>query len=669
MFRTGDVSGASIRPDPGRPRRWRLAAVVAAVSLVATGLLVTTTASPSQAQALPPGYYEVPCPGYDEAFAGFVHRGYAVYKYQPVAVREVFDVAYGRPIDNLNSSTPRTVELTTSTTRTFSTEVTKVTESSSSFSIGFGVNTKTSIGTSLKRSVSEKVTDTIQTAIGLKTTYTVPPFTEELAEYGVQAYDVDMNVQVIFRLDDFASNRCFKRNDAPDFGATVHAPTVNEGWRFHQFRRPEVSSVVNPGSGMSPDDMQAGSVVTVNGDYFRPGADEVRVSQDGTTHTIRTGSFGWRDNENQIQVSLPASLRPGPATVRVFSEGRESCSRVVPEECRSSGFPVNLVDVAPRVNSVLNPNVPEGQPYTTENILPGSLVAIFGDRFTPGGDRVVVTQDGQDHTIQSGSLHWYDGPNQVNATLPTNLHAGPAEVRVVNVNGRRSAPSTITIADTRPRIISVVNPNGGYTPENIQPNTMVTIFGDRFRAGEDKVAIIQGTRQFLVQAGSLHWYDGPSGGGASPGPHQINFVLPAGLLPGEADVYVRNSQGNSDPTTIQVVDVPPEIRPNGVLNPAAQDVLGNWTAEDMRSGVLVAVFGDRFTSGGDKVLVTQGVNQFVVQAGSLHWYDGPSGSPTSPGSQQINFVLPAGLQPGPAEVRVLNVNGRQSEPAPITIVP
>jgi uncharacterized protein (TIGR03437 family) len=297
-------------------------------------------------------------------------------------------------------------------------------------------------------------------------------------------------------------------------------------------------------------------------------------------------------------------------------------------------------------------------------------VAIFGDRFTPGGDKVVVSQAGlADQTVQAGSLHWYDWTNQINATLPTNLRPGPAEVRVVNVNGRRSAPVTITIADTRPRIVSVVNPHGGYTPENIQPNTVVTIFGDRFRAGEDKVAIIQGTRQFLVQAGSLHWYDGPSGGGASPGPHQINFVLPGGLQPGEAQVYVRNSLGVSDPTTIQVVDVPPQIRPNGVLNPAAEDVLGNWTAENMRPGVLVAVFGDRFTPPADRILVTQGVNQFFVGAGSLHWYDGRSGSPTSPGPQQINFVLPAGLQPGPAEVRVINVNGRQSEPAPITIVP
>lgn len=80
----------------------------------------------------------------------------------------------------------------------------------------------------------------------------------------------------------------------------------------------------------------------------------------------------------------------------------------------------------------------------------------------------------------------------------------------------------------------------------------------------------------------------------------------------------------------------------------------------MRPGTLVAIFGDRFTPGGDKVLVAQGANQYTVQAGGPFWYDSVG---------QINAVLPLGLQPGEAQVRVVNVNGRQSDPAPITIVP
>lgn len=325
---------------------------------------------------------------------------------------------------------------------------------------------------------------------------------------------------------DRAPGKCFKSDTYPDFGATVHAPTVNEGWRFTEVRHPEVSSVVNPGAGMTPEDIQAGSLVTVRGDYFRPGTDEVTVSQNGTTHTIRSGSFGWLDNENQIQVSLPSSLQPGPATVRVVADGRESCSRHVPSECRSTGFPIEIVNVDPRVTSVVNPNVPEGQPWTPENILPGSMVSIFGDRFTPGGDKVVVTQGSDEYTVQSGSPNWYDWTNQINAKLPDGLRSGEAQVRVVSVNGRRSAPTTITIADTRPRLASVLNPNvpsgQPWTTESIQPNTQVSIFGDRFRPGEDKVAIIQGTREYLVQAGSPLWYDSAG---------QINLVLPSGLRP------------------------------------------------------------------------------------------------------------------------------------------
>jgi FG-GAP-like repeat len=208
----------------------------------------------------------------------------------------------------------------------------------------------------------------------------------------------------------------------------------------------------------------------------------------------------------------------------------------------------------------------------------------------------------------------------------------------------------------RPQATSALNPypppGQPYTTENIQPNTLVAVFGNGFRPREDRVIVTQGGNYFVVGPGSTAWYDSAS---------QINLVLPGGLQPGPARVWVQHRTGSSDPVTIQVVDVAPRINPGGVLNPAA-----GYTPANIRVGTLVAIFGERFTpccapsGGGDTVLISQGGNQWTLRAGSPHWYDS---------SAQINVVIPVGVQPGPAQVRVTNVNGRVSEPQTINIVP
>jgi hypothetical protein len=410
---------------------------------------------------------------------------------------------------------------------------------------------------------------------------------------------------------------------------TIVGPTINP------------DGVTNPGAGYTGQDIQPGTVAAVFGKNFIPGTDKVLITaQDGAEFTVQSGSFGWYDSAGQINFQVPTNLPPGQAQVRVQNNSGTS-----------NPVTITVAILDPRINpnGVLNPNAADASgAWTAANIQPGSLVAIFGDRFTHPGDRVTVSQGTATWTIGPGSPGWFDTYNQINATLPANLQPGQAQVEVVNLHGRRSARATITIVPLGPLINpdGVTNPGAGYTGQDIQPGTVAAIFGSNFVPGTDKVLITaQGGAQFTVQSGSFGWYDSAG---------QINFQVPTNLPPGQATVRVQNGKGTSYPATITVAILDPRINPGGVVNPNA-----NYTTNNIRAGTLVAIFGDRFTHPGDRVIVSQGTATWTIGPGSPGWFDTYN---------QINATLPTGLQPGQAQVRVVNLHGRQSEPVTIPIV-
>jgi uncharacterized protein (TIGR03437 family) len=109
---------------------------------------------------------------------------------------------------------------------------------------------------------------------------------------------------------------------------------------------------------------------------------------------------------------------------------------------------------------VLNPDAPdESGNWTSESIQPGKVVAVFGDRFRPGEDKVVITQGASTYLIESGSPAWYDSARQINLLLPSGLQAGEAQVYVRHTKGT-SQPATITVRDLAP----CINPNGVLNP-------------------------------------------------------------------------------------------------------------------------------------------------------------------------------------------------------------
>jgi hypothetical protein len=97
----------------------------------------------------------------------------------------------------------------------------------------------------------------------------------------------------------------------------------------------------------------------------------------------------------------------------------------------------------------------------------------------------------------------------------------------------------------------------------------------------------------------------------------------------------------------------PVINTNGVVNGI------DFSPNDIHPGTTVAIFGINFNSP-DLVIVTQGSNQYVIQSGSVAWFDSPA---------QINATLPGTLSPGFATVFVQNTSGFLSSGQTITILP
>jgi hypothetical protein len=88
---------------------------------------------------------------------------------------------------------------------------------------------------------------------------------------------------------------------------TVHLPTINPNG-------------IGNGANYSPNDIYAGTTVSIFGTAFEP-TDIVLVDQGSRTYSITAGSPWWYDSPTQINATLPGTLVPGLATVYVLNVG------------------------------------------------------------------------------------------------------------------------------------------------------------------------------------------------------------------------------------------------------------------------------------------------------------------------------------------------------------
>jgi hypothetical protein len=131
------------------------------------------------------------------------------------------------------------------------------------------------------------------------------------------------------------------------------------------------------------------------------------------------------------------SLDDGCATVVCGAYGGgcpsgQSCTSGV---CAAQALPPSI-----NFGGVVN-----AQTYQSNDILPGTILSIFGSNFSASGNTVYVRTGAGVDAIAAGSDYWYESPSQINATLSTSTPAGTAWVSVQNAAGLRSPEQAIVV--------------------------------------------------------------------------------------------------------------------------------------------------------------------------------------------------------------------------------
>jgi hypothetical protein len=197
--------------QPSRSRwRHRLVAL-AAVPAVVTGLVVVTTAGPASAVQ----YVPVPCPA--GPFDVTYQNGNLSVLAKPIVIAATKTFAKSDGRDVLN-------ELDFPIVATFTSSVSKTHTVTQTIALEFTMQTL--VGT-FKRSVSDTVTDSKTTQIGISATVTVPPHSLLIGDYGIVTYDIIYDAHQYLRVRD----KCVEAVGSTLRAFTV-APTVDEAWRF-----------------------------------------------------------------------------------------------------------------------------------------------------------------------------------------------------------------------------------------------------------------------------------------------------------------------------------------------------------------------------------------------------------------------------------------------------
>jgi hypothetical protein len=199
-------------PSARRPRRRRGLGLASVLSMLATLIVVVVAPSPARADGLiPPGNFD--CAAYPNIAWQRIFSGFDIwraYNHQLISSSPTFDVADARVVEN---GLPYDVEATFSS------------QQSRTFSLQVSVGVTAKVGEYLSTTLGVQVVQSRTTAIGVSVTSTVPANSRVLGEYGLHAYDVEYDMQVLMKDNRHCGAGTPQRGWA-------HAPTVAEGWRF-----------------------------------------------------------------------------------------------------------------------------------------------------------------------------------------------------------------------------------------------------------------------------------------------------------------------------------------------------------------------------------------------------------------------------------------------------
>ncbi len=232
------------------------------------------------------------------------------------------------------------------------------------------------------------------------------------------------------------------------FAQVLNADGAESQGQFIQFNCaacPNVSEIID--SERQLGEFHPGTMVTITGNGFSPSGNTVIVEQEDLTgrkyRFVVPGADVIQESPELIKVRLPRDLiiTKFNAVVVINKDGLESNMyplRSIPY----TGVTAECPACAPAISvkrGVVN------QSDGLENILPGAVVTISGDRFSASGNSVIVEQGSERYLVAKDS-NWIESSSRINAKLPASLPAGRAQLYVVNAQGRESKASAITIA-------------------------------------------------------------------------------------------------------------------------------------------------------------------------------------------------------------------------------
>jgi len=256
--------------------------------------------------------------------------------------------------------------------------------------------------------------------------------------------------------------------------------------------------------------------------------------QDGSgwLRVDRTEGFG---NATIRVDALPANVAPGTYRASLTVDaGPLAGSRTLPIVLRVSPPAPPPVE-PPQITALTN-----AATFLTGPVAPGSLATLFGSRLAGGS--VSVAFDG----VAARLL--YVSASQINLQVPAELSGRSSAEVVVTVDGIRSAPYRLALAEVAPGIFGILNQdntvNGPGAPA--LPGSVVQIFATGLPADGRGASVRIHDREITAP---LYW--GPAPGLA--GVQQINAVVPEDLPAMTTEVRVCAAGVCSPPVPLVLV--------------------------------------------------------------------------------------------------------------------
>jgi uncharacterized protein (TIGR03437 family) len=345
-------------------------------------------------------------------------------------------------------------------------------------------------------------------------------------------------------------------------------------------RPPEPGVLTNGGASdftLNPDPML--SIFAAGANAFSATGNTVRIGQATRDYVLpRDNPQGWSETSGHINLSLPATRRPGLARLYVTdARGIESNAQdilLTCTDCPHISSPCGLLETE----------------FQTLAIEPGSIIALPGERFAASGNTVVIEQlDKRRQTrtwTRVGAQQLpLESATQIRVKLPADLVPGNDTVlHVINPQGRGSNEVMISIVEACAQCAPRLSPCGALnnpTRGAFQAGGPLVV-GGRFVNAGNRVVIEQYDRserpyRYVLGAGSPGWNETPE---------QLRLRLPITLFAGRALVYVMDAAGRE--SRAQEIMIAP--------HPVTTVSAASFRGPALAPAAIAALFGNAFSA-------------------------------------------------------------------------